>query len=356
MKNLALLTAIILALVTTVTSATVADDIERETLMALHKRAGGDNGYIERRWGVGDPCDPEWYGVDCIDRNVTGLSLGQNNSTLAFDGVDDYVIIDDDGDTLDFAFDQDFTVEAWIKTTLVQVDITNFDNDIISKWVGGSGYPYMIRYQNQTDIPNNGHIYVGRYDGTNFSYLPSTRSIADNRYHHVAFVKDGPILYLYIDGILDDSTDDITVGDTTNSSPLTLGKRGTESNYWSGTIDDFRIWDVARSQASIQADMYRRLNGDETSLVGYWPLDEGVGDTAHDLTVNSNHGDLGGEDDEAKPTWVDRPMNGIYLMALYNSTDGDNWESKTGWGADDPCNPEWFGVSCNDGHVTTLNL
>jgi Leucine-rich repeat (LRR) protein len=44
------------------------------------------------------------------------------------------------------------------------------------------------------------------------------------------------------------------------------------------------------------------------------------------------------------------------LIALYNSTDGDNWDNNTGWGIGDPCDPEWYGVDCDAGHVTGLDL
>lgn len=44
------------------------------------------------------------------------------------------------------------------------------------------------------------------------------------------------------------------------------------------------------------------------------------------------------------------------LMALYNSTNGDNWTDNTGWGQDcEPC--EWFGLLCNEeGRVTVIDL
>ncbi|MEN8219949.1 MAG: leucine-rich repeat domain-containing protein [Pseudomonadota bacterium] len=43
------------------------------------------------------------------------------------------------------------------------------------------------------------------------------------------------------------------------------------------------------------------------------------------------------------------------LIALYNSTDGENWTDNTGWKAtDNPC--DWYGVSCQDGRVRGLAL
>lgn len=43
------------------------------------------------------------------------------------------------------------------------------------------------------------------------------------------------------------------------------------------------------------------------------------------------------------------------LVALYNSTDGDNWNNNTGWLLSYmACS--WHGVTCDGGHVRTLNL
>ena len=47
------------------------------------------------------------------------------------------------------------------------------------------------------------------------------------------------------------------------------------------------------------------------------------------------------------------------LVALYNSTNGENWVNKSGWivpgtVGDSPCG--WFGVACDAGRVTELNL
>ena len=43
------------------------------------------------------------------------------------------------------------------------------------------------------------------------------------------------------------------------------------------------------------------------------------------------------------------------LVALYNSTDGANWSSNSGWlDTNTPCS--WYGVRCSAGHVTRLSL
>ena len=46
------------------------------------------------------------------------------------------------------------------------------------------------------------------------------------------------------------------------------------------------------------------------------------------------------------------------LQALYKSTDGKNWNNNTGWKNEksDPCTDEWFGIYCDNGYVTVIEL
>ncbi len=45
------------------------------------------------------------------------------------------------------------------------------------------------------------------------------------------------------------------------------------------------------------------------------------------------------------------------LIALYDSTAGDGWDNNTSWGIGDPCDNNWYGISCtNSGSVTDINL
>jgi hypothetical protein len=54
--------------------------------------------------------------------------------------------------------------------------------------------------------------------------------------------------------------------------------------------------------------------------------------------------------------YIDKSAERTALMALYISTNGDEWINNTGWGTEASfC--EWYGVTCNEnGHVTILDL
>jgi hypothetical protein len=41
------------------------------------------------------------------------------------------------------------------------------------------------------------------------------------------------------------------------------------TRFWTGQIDEARIWNVARSQSEIQANMYRELTGSPSGLLRF---------------------------------------------------------------------------------------
>jgi len=59
-------------------------------------------------------------------------------------------------------------------------------------------------------------------------------------------------------------------------------------------LDDFRVWNYARTQTEIQQDMSHELKGSEEGLVGYWKFNEGEGKTAYDSSPNEQHGTIVG--------------------------------------------------------------
>ncbi len=226
---------------------------------------------------------------------------------LAFDGKDDYVEIK--SNSLNFGKAQDFTIEAWIKVASLQADSRFEDNAIIEKWSGSSGYPYVIRYDNQS-----GKIIAARYDRRNLPSdhpkLYSKTSINDGAFHHVAFFKNGSKLCLYIDGKEEACLDDTTQGETENDSPLYFACRGGHRNYFKGEIGEVRIWKVGLGKRQIEKYFNKeKPTVTEDGLVGYWSFeyDKDSGKiTVNDKTENVNDkteknkpGSIHGE-----PTWM----------------------------------------------------
>ena len=104
---------------------------------------------------------------------------------------------------------------------------------------------------------------------------------------HVAVVLDGTAtgstVKFYIDGTLVKSTQ-LSNPVINSTGDFSLFARQF-SNGFTGQIDDFRAWGVARDSTAIDYYKDRRLTGDETNLLVYVPFDSG---SAVDETTN-NH-------------------------------------------------------------------
>jgi hypothetical protein len=80
---------------------------------------------------------------------------------------------------------------------------------------------------------------------------------------------------------------------------------------FTGRIDELRIWSHARTQDEIRSTMYRPLRGNETGLVGYWPLDQGTGQVVLDRSNSAVAGQLGSTAavDAYDPAWFVSDVN-----------------------------------------------
>ncbi|MDD5720761.1 MAG: hypothetical protein PHQ53_13845, partial [Candidatus Krumholzibacteria bacterium] len=176
------------------------------------------------------------------------------------------------------------------------------------------------------------------------SFERTLTGLQSNAWHHIAVSRDGANVKLFYDGVLDYTkahtgrlANWFRVGASWKSTnPYATSTPG--ENFFSGNIKHVRIWDIARTAEQITADKDTYLDGDETNLVLYWPMDEGSGEKVYDRsagvgcgTVNAmgiiikdkRHGEIDGG-----VTWVDsgetaawrwRPTRNpasIYLNAL----------------------------------------
>ena len=59
------------------------------------------------------------------------------------------------------------------------------------------------------------------------------------------------------------------------------------NNFFTGTIDEVRIWNIARSAGDIQDSMVAKLSGEETGLVGYWPFENSTKDATNNTVIGA---------------------------------------------------------------------
>jgi hypothetical protein len=73
--------------------------------------------------------------------------------------------------------------------------------------------------------------------------LQSKTNITDGEWHRIGFVRDGAFRTLYVDGVAvaQDTQEDL--GGSRNGLYIGCGKNMEARTYWSGLIDDVRIYD-----------------------------------------------------------------------------------------------------------------
>lgn len=151
------------------------------------------------------------------------------------------------------------TIEAWIKTN--------------SQNIGS------IIYWGSSDSTEASALYA--WDGylvfhDEKHFFVSSRFIADGEWTHVAAVTDGTQIKLYINGYLDGAFPFTT---QTSGSEFAIGNGlpPFTLDYFEGEIGEVRIWEIARNQSELLANMYEGPTGNTPGLVHYWELNEGLG-------------------------------------------------------------------------------
>ena len=162
---------------------------------------------------------------------------------LQLDGVDDYI-----STTFSISpIEESFSVFAWIKggepgqVIICQTGSAN----ISTRWLWAD--------------PSYGRLMTWLMHPT-FDPLVSEKVITDGQWHHVGFVYDldGLHRYLYVDGReVAKDTDYVGVVDTDGGLYFGANKTLDAVAFWSGMIDDIRIYDEVLSKEEV-ADLARQ--------------------------------------------------------------------------------------------------
>jgi hypothetical protein len=104
-------------------------------------------------------------------------------------------------------------------------------------------------------------------------------------------------------------------GWNSTASPLSIGTtvEFAGPTGWQGRIDEFRVWNVFRTEAEIKANMRVLLKGNEPGLIAYYKFDEGTGTTIADATGNAMN--VATMMSATKPQWVTSDIPGPFTCA-----------------------------------------
>lgn len=195
--------------------------------------------------------------IGCDSTNTDSTGMICDNGVLDFDGIDDYVQI-----LSPLSGNANFTFETWVKTTETDNDFRRFFG------LGG----------------NNTRFEVGTDDGRlKFFYFPASKDvsgsfIADGQWHHIAIVKNGINVEIFIDGISNISVNDASGFDFTTSIRLGRWTGSGTTGLWHGQMDEVRLWNGAKSISDIIATQNCQLEGNEQGLLFYYDFNQGLGE------------------------------------------------------------------------------
>ena len=239
-----------------------------------------------------------------VDRKVDVIE----SKALNLDGNGSYVEIVD-SEIINNISEQ-VTISAWIKPT----DFLNTYTTVLFK--GDKRIPDISHRQFTLWLFDEGKILFNVSPGGHpqkFIWSPPN-TIEKNKWYHVAGTIDAKndIMKLYLNGSevgRNDFKQALHLRKTT--LPFRIGCSHEEERWdhasFVGQIDEVRVWNVARTEQQIRADMNKQLKGDEPGLIGYWKFDEETDGRISDTSSFNHHGKLIGD---AKLEPYTRPIFG----------------------------------------------
>jgi len=224
-----------------------------------------------------------------------------NTKSAQFDGLGDRIRVTDsaplNGNAIPSAYQisgNAITTEAWVFVTSLP---ENGKGEVIlgrsaSGTFGVDPYfSYALKLDNYSDGKPAFNFTISNGNAGSALYaIADTVPVEKGKWYHIAGTYDGNALKIYINGELKNSISSNSLSIGTGGVGLYIG--GTVSEYFTGLIDEVRLWNVTRSGSEISDNMNSNLLGTEPGLAGYWPLDSvytsGNNSLTPDMTSNKN--------------------------------------------------------------------
>jgi hypothetical protein len=186
----------------------------------------------------------------------------------------------------------DFTIEAWIRTTAIFSGTGAWDGaPIFFADVPGA----MADDFSMSILDGLVALTIGNPDTT----VRSVTFVATGQWVHVAATrsKGTGLAQVFVNGVAEASA----TGNTRSLTGVATMQFGGNPlvHFFTGQMDEVRVWTVARSAAEIASTMHQSLKGSEPGLVLYWRFEEGSGLVLRDSSTAHNDGAL-----KASIAWV----------------------------------------------------
>ncbi len=223
---------------------------------------------------------------------ISDMAPGKFGNGGVFNGVNNYVTVTDNA-SLNSASG---TVSTWVKTT-------NDTDEQVIRVVDGGGFVYFgIELGGSASSCVNGLIAVFRQGGATEQVAYSTANrneLFDGNWHHMVITANGTSTKIYLDGVskpVSNCAGSDSGGFTSGAGVgqiIRIGAHHSAGNYFSGTMDDYRVYNRALSGADVN-NLYNFAPGP----VGKWDFEEGkyngTSGEVKDTSGNGYNGTFGG--------------------------------------------------------------
>lgn len=207
----------------------------------------------------------------------------ENSNALYFDQNKATALIDVDHGIRD----ENFTLEFILNSSKIQ-SAAGTDQKLIGfKLFRGDFGMYLDQESGKPEIKIS-----DPYQGSLYHVFEETINLRDDLCHHIALVRENEGLLLYVDGSFVES---VVCGNNSLSLALTIGD---DNIGFTGLIKELRLWNTVRNDQQI-FDYRDRFLGAEnlpTTLVGYWPINEGNGIRVQDFSGHDQDIDITSSD------------------------------------------------------------
>ncbi len=217
---------------------------------------------------------------------LTTDRFGNANSAYSFDGLDDYISVQDNNI---FHFGtNNFSTSIWFKSSSNASILA-----LYTKTENGGNYEGINAYLN---YPAVGSVRA-RTDFSNSA--DANGSYNDGAWHMMTFTRNGLENKIYIDGVLKGTQTAIAPINVTQNTPLIIGRNNLSGSYYlfDGQLDDFKIYSGALTDAEVLAK-YTEENT-PTTLACSTPAPTLIASytfcgNANDSSPNANNGTING--------------------------------------------------------------
>ncbi|MCW3078518.1 MAG: hypothetical protein JWO32_3127, partial [Bacteroidetes bacterium] len=215
---------------------------------------------------------------------VTGFSTPTactQGAALNFDGTNDRVSVPNNA-SLNFGTG-DFTVESYFKSAVAQ---SNYAGIVVKATGGGNtGFQFVIVGNKLAAEFSDGVTALGVGNG-----LSGTTTLTDGIWHHVAMIvtRAQNKIELLVDGNVEATVvnGSISTMNINAAVPLFIGTERTNTAFMNGSLDEVRLWNVARTKCQINTFKNCEIASTAAGLVANYHYNQGISSGSNGAETN----------------------------------------------------------------------